>query len=634
MMGYFYFIFFFLLGIFIAYKTFYELPRVLRIWIGGLIGLLGMMWLVIPIAFFTGFTFFTHLVALIIMGGFSLLWFFLYHKPKDQPVVSIDYDTRIFWLVLPFSIYFIYLFYTHYLLPGQDGLYCGGNAYGDLAFHLGIITSFKEQQLFPPQYSIFPGIRMGYPFLVDSFTSSLYLLGMSLRHSLLLSSISMAVLLLTSFVVFAQEVLKKWSSTVIATLLFFINGGLGFFYYFPKNLSPIFSEIANSPTHLFDQNIIWSNVICDLLIPQRTTLGGWAFLLLALWSLYRAINTSQRKYYFMSGLIAGLLPMIHTHSFLAFIVVALIWFIFFLVKSDGKRKYVLDWMVLVLPAFLLSFPQLIYWTFPQSVSGGYLRLMPGWTSKTDFWPWFWIKNTGLFFILLLLALFSPKNRLKAFYLPAIVLFILAELVIFQPWDWDNIKILFVWYMFSVVFVASYLEQIIQKISKKSWRALFVGIVVGICILSGTFSLIREAVSSIRLFSIDDLKVAEFVQQHTPADAIFLTSDFHNNPISVLAGRNIVMGYEGWLWSHGIDYQKRAADIRELFLISENFDHLVKKYQIDYILLSSQERSKYGEKIFQLIQKFPLVYQSQNSMILGVSERVRPLHDSILNQDSN
>jgi len=227
--------------------------------------------------------------------------------------------------------------YSLYLLPGQDGLYCGGNAYGDLPFHLGIITSFKEQQLFPPQYSIFPGIRMGYPFLVDSFTSSLYLLGMSLRHSLLLSSISMAVLLLTSFVVFAQEVLKKWSSTVIATLLFFINGGLGFFYYFPKNLSPIFSEIANSPTHLFDQNIIWSNVICDLLIPQRTTLGGWAFLLLALWSLYRAINTSQRKYFCLSGLIAGLLPMIHTHSFLAFFVVALIWFIFF-VKIRWEKK--------------------------------------------------------------------------------------------------------------------------------------------------------------------------------------------------------------------------------------------------------------------------------------------------------
>ncbi|QPM69555.1 hypothetical protein RT761_02788 [Atribacter laminatus] len=634
MMGYFYFICFFVLGILIAYKTFYELPGVLRIWIGGLIGLLGMMWLVIPLAFFTGFTFFTHMIALIIMVGFSIFWFLFYPKSKNQPLLFIDYDTRIFWLIIPFSIYFIYLFYTHYLLPGQDGLYCGGNAYGDLPFHLGIITSLKEQQVFPPQYSIFPGIRMGYPFLVDSFTSSLYLLGIPLRHSLLLSSMSMAVLLLTSFVVFAQEVLKKWSSTVIATLLFFINGGLGFFYYFPKNLSSIFSEVVNSPTHLFDQNIIWSNVICDLLIPQRTTLGGWAFLLLALWSLYRAINTSQRKYFFFSGLIAGLLPMIHTHSFLTFMIVAIVWFIYFLLKTEKKGNYLLNWMISILPIILLSFPQLFYWTFPQSVSGGYLRLMPGWTSKTDFWPWFWIKNTGLFFILLLLALFSPKNRLKSFYLPAIILFILAEVVIFQPWEWDNIKIFFVWYMFSVILVANYLEQVAQKIPKKSLKALFVGIVVGVCILSGTFSLIREAISSIRLFTSNDLKIAEFVQHHTPVDSLFLSSDFHNNPISALAGRNIVMGYEGWLWSHGIDYAKRMEDVKELFSVSENFDHIIKKYQIDYIFLSSYEKAKYGERIFQLIEKFPIAYQSQNSLILGVSERAQQRYQNRLNQDSN
>lgn len=326
--------------------------------------------------------------------------------------------------------------------------------------------------------------------------------------------------------------------------------------------------------------------------------------------------------------------MIHTHSFLAFIVVAVIWFIYYLVKADGKRKFILDWLTLALPAFLLSFPQLIYWTFPQSFSGGYLRLMPGWTSKTDFWPWFWIKNTGLFFILLLLALFSKTNRLKSFYIPAIFLFILTELVIFQPWAWDNMKLFFVWYMFSVIFVASYLEQITQKISKKSLRALFIGIVVGICILSGTFSLIREAISSIRLFTLDDLKIVEYVQRHTPVDAVFLTSDFHNNPISSLAGRNIVMGYEGWLWSHGIDYQERAADINEIFSISENFDHLVEKYQIDYIFLSSQEKAKYGNKIFKLIQKFPVMYQNKNSLILGVSERVQSLSESMLDQDSN
>ena len=72
----------------------------------------------------------------------------------------------------------------------------------------------------------------------------------------------------------------------------------------------------------------------------------------------------------------------------------------------------------------------------------------------------------------------------------------------------------------------------------------------------------------------------------------------------------------------------------IFLISENFDHLVEKYQIDYIFLSSQEKAKYGNKIFKLIQKFPVMYQNKNSLILGVSERVQSLSESMLDQDSN
>ena len=110
MVGYFFFLFFFLMGILIAYKTFYELPGLLRIWIGGLIGLLGMMWLVIPVAFFAGFSFFAHVIALIIMGGFSLLWFFLHSKSKNLPVPSIHFDSRIFWIILPFSI-FLFIFF-------------------------------------------------------------------------------------------------------------------------------------------------------------------------------------------------------------------------------------------------------------------------------------------------------------------------------------------------------------------------------------------------------------------------------------------------------------------------------------------------------------------------------------------
>jgi len=162
----------------------------------------------------------------------------------------------------------------------------------------------------------------------------------------------------------------------------------------------------------------------------------------------------------------------------------------------------------------------------------------------------------------------------------------------------------------------------------------VGLVVGICILSGTFSLIREAISSFRLFSNDDLKIAEYVQHYTPTDAVFVSSDFHNNPISALAGRNIVMGYEGWLWSHGIDYEKRAADIKELFSISDNFNHIVEKYHIDYIFLSPQERTKFGDMVLQLIPKFPVVFQNRNSLILGVSAITQKISNFSPSQDSN
>ncbi len=620
--GYFYFFSFIALGMLISFRIFPEFKRVIRLWIGGLFGLLGLMWLVIPIAFYAEFSIASHLIALGLMGLICGLVFIFTLRKKRGFIVADDFDTRILWTVIPLSCFFFFLFYTHYLLPGKEGLYCGGNAYGDLPFHLGIITSLKEQGHFPPQYSIFPGIRLGYPFLVDSLSSSLYLCGTSLRWSIVLPSTALMVLLVSGFMIFAHAVLRKRTPTIIATLLFFINGGLGFFYYLPGKFSQILSEIVNSPTHLFDDNIIWSNLVCDLLIPQRTTLGGWAFLLLALWGLHRAIETSQKKYFFLSGLVAGLLPMIHTHSFLAYVVVALVWLLVYYRKSDDKKNYFINWFALAFPGLILSIPQVLYWTVPQSVSGGYLRVMPGWANQGDIWPLFWLKNTGLFFVLVLFALFSRRNRLRSFYLPAIVLFIMAELIVFQPWAWDNIKIFFVWYLFSVILVADYLDGVIGKITKKSLRRGFLGIIVGICILSGTFSLIREAFSSFLLFSNTDVETAEYIRVHTPRDAVFLSSDFHNNPVSALAGRNIVMGYEGWLWSHGINYEERATDVQVLFSGTDNFSGLAAQYQIDYIYLSSREKAKYKIDGKFFLKYFPIFYHNQDIVILSVSERAR------------
>ena len=56
-------------------------------------------------------------------------------------------------------------------------------------------------------------------------------------------------------------------------------------------LREIFTGYYQTPTNMPDLNLRWVNVICDMMIPQRTLLGGWMALLPALYMLCRGIKT-------------------------------------------------------------------------------------------------------------------------------------------------------------------------------------------------------------------------------------------------------------------------------------------------------------------------------------------------------
>ena len=127
-----------------------------------------------------------------------------------------------------------YLFSTHILYPGSDGYYVGQTTYGDLAMHLGFITSIAEQGTFPPDYSIFPGHRVNYPFLCEVPSSSLFLFGAKLRWAYLLPALyAYALVLLGVYFAFSAW-LKRTDRARFATYLFFIGGGFGFIYFFDR----------------------------------------------------------------------------------------------------------------------------------------------------------------------------------------------------------------------------------------------------------------------------------------------------------------------------------------------------------------------------------------------------------------
>ena len=71
-------------------------------------------------------------------------------------------------------------------------------------------------------------------------------------------------------------------------------------------------------------------------------------------------------------------------------------------------------------------------TFRQAGSGGFLRLHWNWANELDSWLWFYIKNLGLIFILLLPAFICARRESRLFYGGALLLWAISEFVVFQP----------------------------------------------------------------------------------------------------------------------------------------------------------------------------------------------------------
>ena len=102
----------------------------------------------------------------------------------------------------------------------------------------------------------------------------------------------------------------------------------------PQNFLRIFSEFYQTPTNLTAEgNIRWVNVIADMLLPQRATLFGWALLFPTLTVLYKAVFENRREYFIPAGVLAGGMPMVHTHSFLAVALISACWLLAELTKE-------------------------------------------------------------------------------------------------------------------------------------------------------------------------------------------------------------------------------------------------------------------------------------------------------------
>jgi len=668
MAGILYFLVFEVCGMGIVHFLLPRVRPIARGWLGLCLGLALMMWLPALFAFLLKFTVAAHLCALLLIflltGG---AWYFRQKGVESAAFSDADKQLgrMLLSVALPLTVLGAYLQYTHVLRPTAEGaLYVGQSTYGDLPLHLSIATSLRNAA-FPPDYSILPGALLTYPFLTDSLSTSFLLMGCSLQIAMVFPGIVMMGLTFSGYLILAERMAKTWKGAVLAALFFFINGGLGFVYLFDMQgmaLGTVGQNELQSVEGLWERirlvmngwyqtpanhaefttyNLRWSNVIADMMIPQRTTLGGWCQVIPCIYLLYDSllpqgqalpekVNLNKDgpvgvfirrevpcRQLILLGIWAGMLPMINTHCFLALGLLSAGWMAYDFIRCRGQRKKaLLHWGIFGGLAVLCAAPQLFTWTFNQAVGNeNFLQFQFNWVNGSqgmlDGYFWFYLKNIGIPFVLILLALLEKNQKRRFLASGAFVIFLAAELIQFQPNIYDNNKLLYIWYMICCVIAADYGLELLGKLKGLRAKPVIAALCAFACFFTGALSIAHEAVSNWQMFSKAEVEAADYIEESTPEHAVFLSGTQHINFVSSLAGRRIVCGPDTWLYFHGFNTWDRQADIRAFYADPYGNLEVLAKYDVDYILVGNSERSSMTVDTYALDRYFEKVYEIES-----------------------
>lgn len=137
----------------------------------------------------------------------------------------------------------------------------------------------------------------------------------------------------------------------------------------------------------------------------------------------------------------------------------------------------------------------------------------------------------------------------------------------------------------------------------------------LCSLTGIFSLVREAQSSSLLYNRSDIDLAKYILSSTDKNSVFLTSARHNNPVYSLAGRQVVMGYKGWLKSYGLDYDERALHTSVIYAGLDPNGRYLSKYNIDYLVIDNYVMSNFKVNRKVLFERYSKVYDDGSTQLL-------------------
>ena len=513
-------------------------------------------------------------------------------EEKKGDTGARNYQAIWLWLVAAcFVMFAVRSFCWLLYIDGDQFKIQSPNNLGDIALHITYIRNFANGVALWPENPIYLFSSVRYPAGIDLFNGLLLLIGVELCHSLIW------VGLLASLATFYA--LKRWAGTFgIAAFLF--NGGLVGFQLL---------STGKWIDYQGDPSIAWKSIPLAMFVTQRGLLYAIpaGVLLLYQWraKYFPQVSDSETKSshaplpFWVECSLYATMPLFHLHTFMALSITLAFWF---LISNTKVRKQLL----LLVGCALLPATLFVWLITDHFKAGSVLAWKIGWVQtsepKTDFSrPFFefWFVNfwIALPLALLLLGLSvwafwksNPKFLFRlptnlAFIIPAAVIFILACLVKFAPWEWDNTKIL-IWSYFMIL---PFLWKDLIALRPEAVK-------VGLCIAlfgSGFISLFGGlGVGGYGFTSRSELDGVAVALKKLPVAARFAAFPTYNHPL-LLNGRKVVAGYPGHLWTQGFDYSKVTDQLTALMNGAPDWQQIARRLKARYLFWGREERTNYG-----------------------------------------
>jgi len=571
------------------FKSYEKLP--LYLVLSSLISTLSIWFL----SFLFGFISLVIIICYLLFGIFGI---FVYFRKKLKFNLN---KQQVLMGMLVCILFFVALYPGIFTLHNDYYILSSVN-WQDTAMHLGIIESLAQGN-FPPQAPYFAGQPLSYYYLVDFQASILVkLIGGPFARSIVYINPVFAA----SFAVSIWALIYKHSGSKLASgigsFLSVLIGNLMFTEFLfdwsnSLNFSHALSLLKSRAYTMQYQGLMEMVPMADYFLQNRPMMLALSVVAVILLLVSDFESNFWEKRVLLAAFVNIMLFKFQAFGFAVGLFLIFLSFLANLNNITNKLEFLLKIILINITGLFLY----------NIFAGGSTQLVRLAVDNFSFSPW--VKDKNIFwFFMFAVSNFSPlfflsfypvsllKRKIRLFLLFYLVtLYLIPHTLNFTVYKADMFK--FFYFMQIAVVVLSSL--VLARLSKLHLGKLIAFLLTSISILTSVLTLTSSILNKNVAYSKTEYQVGLWIRKNTTQNSIFISLPSVHSPITQIGGRQRLLSYITWPYTHGFYVGQDNVFWREgqIKLFYNNPQNLIsKKYlrdmNVNYVYVGALEISEF------------------------------------------